>query len=123
MMNPSDRRVFVVLLGLALIGAAIADDKSQDAADKDYSAELPRIAPKSPEDSVKAMKLKAGFHAEIVAAEPLIRSPMAMDFDEFGRALGTGRNRHRGISADRRTARPLRRRALVLHGPARHHQG
>ena len=33
------------------------------------------------------MRLKAGFHAEIVAAEQLIRSPMAMDFDEFGRAF------------------------------------
>lgn len=61
------------------------DDKDRE--DKDYSAELPRIASKSPEESLKAMKLKAGFHAEIVAAEPLIRSPMAMDFDEFGRAF------------------------------------
>ncbi len=70
-----------------LLGTALTEDKLQDAADKDYSAELPRIAPKSPEDSVKAMKLKAGFHAEVVAAEPLIRSPMALDFDEFGRAF------------------------------------
>ena len=78
---------FVLLCWSVLIGSALTDDKSQDAADKDYSAELPRLAPKSPADSVKAMKLKAGFHAEIVAAEPLIRSPMAMDFDEFGRAF------------------------------------
>lgn len=69
------------------MGYAVADDKKPDSADKDYSAELPRIAPKSAEDSVKAIKLKAGFHAEIVASEPLIRSPMAMDFDEFGRAF------------------------------------
>ena len=77
----------VLLCWSVLLGTALTQDKSQDAADKDYSAELPRIASKSPEDSVKAMKLKAGFHAEIVAAEPLIRSPMAMDFDEFGRAF------------------------------------
>src|SRR5437773_1152615 len=76
-----------VLLWSVLMGIALADDKLPDAADKDYSAELPRIAPKSPEESVKTMKLKAGFHAEIVASEPLIRSPMAMDFDEFGRAF------------------------------------
>lgn len=57
------------------------------APDADFSAELPRIAPKSPEDSLRSMRLKAGFHAEIVASEPLIRSPMAIDFDEFGRAF------------------------------------
>ncbi len=78
-------------IGLLLLTAAwlIASDaqKDKDSADKDFSAELPRITSKSPEESLKAIKLKAGFHAEIVAAEPLIRSPMAMDFDEFGRAF------------------------------------
>lgn len=64
-----------------------AADPKKETAEQDFSAELPRIAPKSPEDSLKAMRLKAGFHAEIVATEPLIRSPMGMDFDEFGRAF------------------------------------
>lgn len=79
----------VVLLVLLTGAWLVAGDapKDKDSADKDYSAELPRISPKSPEDSLKAMRLKTGFHAEIVAAEPLIRSPMAMDFDEFGRAF------------------------------------
>ena len=79
-----------VIVSLLLTGAWLADGDAQqdkDSADKDYSAELPRIASKSPEESLKAMRLKAGFRAEIVAAEPLIRSPMAMDFDEFGRAF------------------------------------
>ncbi len=60
--------------------------QEKDSPDKDYAAELPRISSKSPEDSLAAMQLKPGFHAELVAAEPLIRSPMAMDFDEYGRA-------------------------------------
>ena len=78
-----------VLFSALLTGAwfSLGDAHDKDSADKDYSAELPRIASKSPEDSLKSIKLKAGFHAEIVAAEPLIRSPMAMDFDEFGRAF------------------------------------
>ncbi|MBM4076666.1 MAG: hypothetical protein FJ267_13635, partial [Planctomycetes bacterium] len=81
-------RVGLILLSCCvLIAIAVAKEKSPDSADKDYSAELPRIAPKSPEQSLEAIKLKAGFHAEIVAAEPLIRSPMGMDFDEFGRAF------------------------------------
>ncbi len=78
-----------VLFSALFTGAwlSLSDAQDKDSADKDYSAELPRIAPKSPEESLKAIKLKTGFHAEIVAAEPLIRSPMAMDFDEFGRAF------------------------------------
>ena len=67
--------------------AAIAEDQKPDSADKDFSAELPRIAPKTPDEAVKSFRLKSGFHIELVASEPLIRSPMAMDFDEFGRAF------------------------------------
>ncbi|MFM9964897.1 MAG: PVC-type heme-binding CxxCH protein, partial [Planctomycetaceae bacterium] len=65
----------------------IADDQKPDSADKDFSAELPRIAPKTPDDALKSFLLKPGFHIELVGSEPLIRSPMAMDFDEFGRAF------------------------------------
>ncbi|TXT30985.1 MAG: cytochrome c, partial [Planctomycetota bacterium] len=83
------RRVLCVLgvLWIVMLASTVIAFQDKDSADKDYSAELPKIAPKSPEDSLKAIRLKAGFHAEIVAAEPLIRSPMAMDFDEFGRAF------------------------------------
>ncbi|MBC7816747.1 MAG: HEAT repeat domain-containing protein, partial [Planctomycetaceae bacterium] len=81
-----------LLLSLLICGWLVtsqlpAANPKTDSTEPDYSAELPRIAPKSPEESLKSMRLKAGFHAEIVAAEPLIRSPMAMDFDEFGRAF------------------------------------
>ncbi len=78
--------LFSVLWMASMASTAIAF-QDKDSADKDYSAELPKIAPKSPEESLNAMRLKAGFHAEIVAAEPLIRSRMAMDFDEIGRAF------------------------------------
>ncbi len=60
---------------------------AKDAADKDYAAELPKVTPRSAADSLKSIQLKKGFYAELVAAEPLIRSPMAMDFDEYGRAF------------------------------------
>ena len=78
----------LIILGLvAAFSICIADDQKPDSADKDFSAELPRIPPKSPEEAVKSFRLKPGFHVELVASEPLIRSPMAMDFDEFGRAF------------------------------------
>jgi putative membrane-bound dehydrogenase-like protein len=53
--------------------------------DKDYSTELPRILPKEPADALKTFQLRPGFKIELVAAEPLLRSPVAMDFDENGR--------------------------------------
>lgn len=59
---------------------------AQPAAQPDFSSELPKIPPRTPKESMKAIRLKSGFHAELVASEPLIRSPMAMDFDDYGRA-------------------------------------
>ena len=51
----------------------------------DYSDELPRIRPKEPRDALKSFKLRPGFRIDLVAAEPLIRDPVAIDFDEDGR--------------------------------------
>src|SRR5262245_34142429 len=62
-------------------------DQAQDKkdTDKDYAAELPRIAPTEPKDTLKTFKLAPGFKIELVASEPAIRSPVAVDFDEDGR--------------------------------------
>lgn len=81
-------RIFTTLLFLAAIATAsvyAAEDKPETA-DKDFSSELPRILPKSTDEALKSFKLRPGFRIELVASEPLIRSPMGMDFDEFGRA-------------------------------------
>jgi putative membrane-bound dehydrogenase-like protein len=57
----------------------------KDTADKDYKAELAAIPPKEPADALKTFRLRPGFRIELVAAEPLLRSPVAVDFDENGR--------------------------------------
>src|SRR5438045_8911099 len=75
-------RRFVLLLGLALL---LPVSYPGAAPDKDYSAELPRIPPKEPAEALKTFKLHPGFRIELVASEPLIRSPVALDFDENGR--------------------------------------
>src|SRR6187200_2471584 len=53
--------------------------------EKDLAAELVRIPPKEPKEAAKSFTLAPGFRIELVASEPLIRSPVAIDFDEDGR--------------------------------------
>ena len=65
----------------------------------------PTAPPYSPEEALETFQLPPGFRIEVVAAEPLIADPVAMDIDEFGRifvaempgypldASGTGRIR------------------------------
>jgi putative membrane-bound dehydrogenase-like protein len=47
--------------------------------------DLPKIKPLEPAEAVKSFQLRPGFRIELVASEPLIRSPVAVDFDESGR--------------------------------------
>src|SRR5262249_9454674 len=44
-----------------------------------------RIAPRTPAESLKSFEIAPGFRIELVAAEPLVQSPMACDWDEDGR--------------------------------------
>ena len=53
--------------------------------DSTNDSEVPRIRPKSPEDSLKLFRSSPGFRVELVAAEPLIRDPVAIEFDARGR--------------------------------------
>ncbi len=48
-------------------------------------AELPRIPPHEPADALATFKVHEGFHLEQAAAEPLVASPVAIDFDADGR--------------------------------------
>src|SRR6187431_1641110 len=54
----------------------------KDSLDKDYAAELPRIAATEPKAALKAFHVAAGFRIEQVAAEPLVADPVAIAFDE-----------------------------------------
>lgn len=46
---------------------------------------VPGPAPKSPQDSLKALHVKPGFEAMLVAAEPLVQDPVFIDWDAKGR--------------------------------------
>jgi putative membrane-bound dehydrogenase-like protein len=87
-------RSFAVLFGLVPLLCLLALTGSEagkkppvvkDAGKQDLAAELPRIKPKAPAEALAAIQTAPGFRLELVAAEPLIRSPVALDYDENGR--------------------------------------
>lgn len=73
-------RLCVFVAALVTLPSALADDKKPDPF-------TPFASPKpmTPAESLKAFDITPGFAVELVASEPLIRSPVAMDFDENGR--------------------------------------
>ena len=72
------RRIFPISMLLVMVGAF----GFLQAWQKDYKDQLPFIPPKPPQDSLKAFKTRPGFKIDLIASEPLIGSPVAMDFDE-----------------------------------------
>ena len=46
---------------------------------------IPPATVLSPEETLKTIKVPAGFHVELVASEPMVTAPVAMQFDEDGR--------------------------------------
>jgi putative membrane-bound dehydrogenase-like protein len=73
---------FVLFATMVLaIPLALAEDKKPD----DPITELAKTKPMEPDESRKAFDIAPGFAVELVASEPLIQSPVAMDFDENGR--------------------------------------
>ena len=51
----------------------------------DAPKDLPRFPVVEARDAVKTIRVRPGFHVDLVAAEPLIQSPVAACFDENGR--------------------------------------
>src|SRR5262249_16032205 len=70
---------------LALTHGELVQKPAGNRADQDYASELPYVPPKSPAESLKTFRLHPGFRTELAAAEPLLASPVALDFDEDGR--------------------------------------
>ncbi len=68
-------------LALVLVAArATAAEPTVDA------AQMPRVKPLEPGEAVRSFQVRPGFRAELVAAEPLVHSPVAVDVDEEGAA-------------------------------------
>ena len=68
--------------------ASIAFMASESAAaERNQEANAPQ-SPVSPEDSLKYLHVLPGMRVELVAAEPLIRDPVAFDWGADGKLWG-----------------------------------
>jgi putative membrane-bound dehydrogenase-like protein len=73
--------VLVALSAICLSAAQAAEPPAPPSLDK-----LPRIPPKSPAEAAKTFRVLDGFRMDLLAAEPLVASPVAITYDEDGRA-------------------------------------
>lgn len=68
----------------AVLMAGIERLLSDEPVAPDYGAQLPRIAPLEPDRALDSFAVAAGFALQQTAAEPLVSSPVAMQWDENG---------------------------------------
>src|SRR6185503_17238612 len=77
------------LMALVLAGGAITVLAAQQPTDRSWTPgvqKAPEASPVlSPDEAMKQFYLPPGFHVEIVASEPLIQDPIAIDWDPDGR--------------------------------------
>lgn len=79
------KQISLILSILVLLSAFIGcKDDSIGRVGPQVDPDQLHMKPLSPEDAVKSFTVKPGFVIELVAAEPLVMDPMAMDFDERG---------------------------------------
>jgi len=77
------------LMALVLVAGSITGLAAQQSTDRSWTPGVQKASDASPvlspEDEMKQFYLPPGFHAELVAAEPLIQDPIAIDWDADGR--------------------------------------
>ena len=69
----------VLCVNLLFSGARLATGQAPDSVDKDYSSELPRIAPRSPEEALESFQVLPGFKSvTILIVKRLEQNQVAM---------------------------------------------
>jgi putative membrane-bound dehydrogenase-like protein len=80
---------FLLVVAIAAAVGGSGDEKgpapTKESIAEAEAATLTRLAPRGPAEALAAITVRPGFRVELAAAEPLLRSPVAMDFDEDGR--------------------------------------
>ncbi|MBL9084417.1 MAG: hypothetical protein JNK76_21630, partial [Planctomycetales bacterium] len=77
-------KALVVLL--ATIGLTAAAFRIPEHAPAQKSDDFPRVPATEPRDVAKTFRTLHGFRMELLAAEPLVTDPVALEYDENGRA-------------------------------------
>ncbi len=79
---------FVVRIVCLVLSFVCANQvAAQDSLQKDYRSELQRIAPLEPAEALAAFQLDEALAIEAVASEPMVMDPVAIAFDEWGKAF------------------------------------
>jgi len=79
----------IFLISLAFFSVSCnQDDSSRGSHELDstfINHLIENAPPLSPEDAIRSMVLEEGFEVKLVASEPLVQSPVAINFDDKGR--------------------------------------
>jgi len=78
----------LLVLGISLtlhVFAQEGDEPDEEQPPLSPDFKIPRAPPLSPEEALKTFRLQPGFRIELVAAESLVETPVAMQFDPNGR--------------------------------------
>jgi mono/diheme cytochrome c family protein/glucose/arabinose dehydrogenase len=93
MIAPLSRRPLArsIFAGAAILAGTTATlwsihPKNAGPASFEIKFKLPAPKPLSPEEALRSFKVAPGFRVELFAAEPMVEAPIAISFDEKGRA-------------------------------------
>ncbi|MGH8018464.1 MAG: PVC-type heme-binding CxxCH protein [Opitutaceae bacterium] len=84
------RFLSLLLIALALFPAGTLPGAARDpimaAPPEPFAGEFSRVPPTPPQEAAKTFRILDGFRMDLLASEPLVASPVAMTYDENGRA-------------------------------------
>src|SRR5688572_33507542 len=77
--------VLCVLLCAAPVCAQRGNKSGEEQRPPPGTMKIPPAPPLSVEEALKSFRLQPGFEIEVVASEPMIETPVEIEFDEAGR--------------------------------------
>jgi putative membrane-bound dehydrogenase-like protein len=80
-----DRRALTVLIAVLFTGSCVSSAAQREVLDSDQDPSRQKNGPLSPDQALASFELEPEYRIELAAAEPLIRDPVAIAFDERGR--------------------------------------